>query len=59
MSEIIKRESDIKINENAINEVTEKMMKKFDIPEDKAKSMLGIGIVNAVMMNRYRENDRI
>ena len=54
--EIIKQDSNkITIHEDKINEVVEKMTKKFDIPEDKAKVILGMGVLNGLMMNRIRK----
>ncbi len=45
----------IKMHDDAINDVAEKMMEKFDIREDTAKAILKIGVTNAIILNRFRK----
>jgi hypothetical protein len=44
----------VTLDKNAINKVAEKMSQNMDIPVEEAKAILGIGIVEGIMLNRFR-----
>lgn len=54
-NEIVKKEKrEVRIYDSQILEVTKRMAEKMEIPIEKAKTELGMGVVMAVMMNRHR-----
>lgn len=56
---IEKREvlEEVRIYDNKIDEVAEKISNKLNIPKAKAEAILKIGIFEGLMMNRYRNID--
>jgi hypothetical protein len=48
------QESKLKIDDDKICEVAERISKNFEIPIDEATTIMKIGTANAIMLNRFR-----
>jgi hypothetical protein len=48
---------EIRICDDKINYVAKRVSKKMNIPIEKAKTELGIGIIMSMMMNRHRTQE--
>lgn len=47
-------QSKVRIDDNKISEVAERISKTFEIPIDEALAVIKIGTANAIMLNRFR-----
>lgn len=51
------KESQVTLNDSAIDQVAQKIAKKAGVSIDKARTELGMGIILGMMMNRHRRQD--
>lgn len=57
-NEIVKRENqEIRIYDSKIDDVAKRAAEKMEIPVEKAKNELKIGVLNAVLLNRHRAQE--
>jgi hypothetical protein len=47
-------QSEVRINDDRISEVAERISETFEIPIDEAAAVMKIGTANAIMLNRFR-----
>lgn len=57
-NEIVKEENQkIRIYDSKIDDVAKRAAEKMEIPVEKAKNELKIGVLNAVLLNRHRAQE--
>ncbi|MGA3169346.1 MAG: hypothetical protein ABSF14_24870 [Terriglobia bacterium] len=47
--------SEVRIDDDKISKVAERVSKTFEIPIDEASAVIKIGSANAIMLNRFRK----
>jgi hypothetical protein len=53
-NEITSEKNKVEIDNVKLNEVAKRISEMTDIPLEKSKSILGIGVANAIVLNRFR-----